>query len=164
MSARWVRVSALAGVVGLASLARADAPPDQYGLFNLDSDTIEDLRTGLFWQRYPSPATYDWKSTFGACANVALTLHPSGWRVPSYKELMTIVDEAPHTEYEQGALVTKAIDPNAFPGTPVTSNYWTSSSFPGQPGSGYAIDFGTGLPQAQSKTQTLFVRCVHDPP
>jgi hypothetical protein len=153
----------LAGVVALSSLARADAPPDQYNLFNLNTVIIEDLNTGLHWQRYPSLTPVPWAGTFGVCDSVSLDTYTTGWRVPSYKELLTLVDEVPHTEYENGALVQKAIDPNAFPGTAVDTPYWSSSVPASQPTNGYAVNFHTGVPQLQDTLTSFYVRCVHDP-
>jgi hypothetical protein len=154
-------------VVVLATLARADAPTDQYNLFNLNSDVIQDLRTGLFWQRYPSTTPVSFTEAAAMCQALSLDTMPTGWRVPSYKELLTIVDEAPHYEYENGVLVQKWIDPNAFPGitgAPVLMYpYWTSSAYPVTPPSGYAyaVNFNSGFPQSQSMSTPQYVRCVH---
>lgn len=158
----WLRVTSAAGVVALASLARADAPGDQYNLFNLNSDVIQDNWTGLRWQRYASTTPVPWAGTFGVCASLSLDTYTTGWRVPSYKELLTLVDEAPHTEYENGALVQKAIDPNAFPRILVDTPYWTSSASAAQPGNAYSVNFHTGVPQIQDELNSLYVRCVHD--
>jgi hypothetical protein len=158
----WLRVTSVAGVAALASLARADAPIDQYNLFNLNSDVIQDNYTGLRWQRYASTTPVPWAGTFAVCASVSLDTYTTGWRVPSYKELLTIVDEAPHTEYENGLLVQKAIDPNAFPGTAVDNPYWTSSVPAFQPTNAYSVNFHTGVPQLQDALNPIYVRCVHD--
>jgi hypothetical protein len=163
VSARiWLRATAGAGVVALASLARADAPSDQYYFFNSSAGTITDNFTGLVWQRYASTAPVPWASSFAVCASMSTS--KVTWRVPSYKELLTLVDEVPHTEYENGALVSKAIDPNAFPGTAVDASYWSSSMPASQAGNAnaFAVDFHTGVPQLQDSLQNLYVRCVHD--
>jgi hypothetical protein len=165
VSARlWLRVTSAAAAVALSSLARADAPPDQYDLFNVNSDVIQDLYTDLYWQRYASSTPVPWARSFAVCESLSLGKYPNGWRVPSYKELLTLVDEAPHTEYESGALVQKAIDPNAFPGTTVDTPYWTSSMPASQPTNAYAVNFHTGVPQLQDALTSFYVRCVHDPP
>jgi hypothetical protein len=169
-AARWLRAaSGAGGLVALASFARADAPPDQYVLFNSGSSVIQDARTKLIWQRYASTAPVVFKDplgagndAFGACAGVSLSTFPTGWRLPSYKELLTIVDEAPHTEYEGGSLVFKAIDPNAFPSTSALYPYWSSSMAPSSPGSAYAVSFHTGVSITQDITTPAYVRCVHD--
>lgn len=79
------------------------------------------------------------------------------WRVPSYKELLTLVDESPHQDYVQGLIV--AIDANAFPSTPA-SQFWTSSLDPMNPTQAYAVDFGTGVGSLESVMFPLFVRRV----
>ena len=153
-------------VVVLATLARADAPSDQYNLFNGNSDIIQDVRTGLTWQREPSPTAVSFTDAAAACQALSLDTFTSGWRVPSYKELLTLVDEAPHVEYEGGMLVEKWIDGNAFLGdarSPVIQHaYWTSSAYPGKPPlSAYTVDFGSGTSLAQGMGMLEYVRCVH---
>jgi hypothetical protein len=155
-------ILAASAVVALATLARADAPPDQYSLFNTRSDVIQDVRTGLSWQRIASPILVEQSGAFALCAALSLDALATGWRVPSYKELLTLVDEAPHTEYENGQLMEKAIDADAFPATATDSAYWTSSPYPAQADSAYAVNFHTGVPLADDPGVVHYVRCVHD--
>ena len=157
---------AASAVVVLATLARADAPGDQYNLFNLNSDVIQDLKTGLYWQRYPLTTGLSFYDAATQCGQLSLDTLTTGWRVPSYKELLTLVDELPHVEYEGGQLVEKWIDGNAFPGVtaaPVTMyGYWTSSAYPVPPGGyAYTVNFSSGIPQPQTVTTPQYVRCVH---
>jgi hypothetical protein len=160
---RLLRASlAASAAVVLATLARADAPSDQYGTFNLSTPVIADAKTGLSWQRYPPTAGVSFQGAADYCATLSLYIFASGWRVPSYKELLTLVDEAPHVEYEGTTVVEKFIDANAFPGAAVTTSpYWTSSAYPAQAGSAYVVDFHTGVPQAQDTGFSAYVRCVH---
>src|SRR5262249_21144628 len=137
-----------------------------------------DQKTKLIWQRCPSTlvtkggcapdmSTFDEATVY--CSMLTLDTGATGhgvmgWRVPSYKELLTLVDEAPHTEYEDGALVYKYIDGNAFLGTPTDRVYWTSSLAPNfSPRSAFAVDFanGTGVIQRYAN-ERYHVRCVHD--
>jgi hypothetical protein len=163
----WIRATLGAStVVILATLARADAPQTQYNLFNNSSDVIQDLQTGLYWQRYPSAAELSFDAAATYCGQVSLDTLTTGWRVPSYKELQTLVDESPHYEYENGQLVEKWIDGNAFLGpleSPVlAAGYWTSSPYPGPPAAnGYTVNFNTGYAQNQSLATLQYVRCVH---
>src|ERR1700722_7009203 len=132
---RWSRATfGASAILVLVTLARADAPFDQYNLFNLNSDVIQDQQTGLYWQRYPPTNGVNFDGAALYCGQLSLDTFASGWRVPSYKELLTLVDESPHVEYENGTVVEKYIDGNAFPGTEVlSSSYWTSSAYPGSP-------------------------------
>jgi len=159
---RWLRVAVIAGgVISLASFARADAPINQYGLFDQTTPYILDQRTGLTWQRYASTTPVLYADAFAVCS----ALPPDQgkvWRVPSYKELLTIVDEVPHEEYENGQLVLKAIDSHAFPGTAAGNPYWSSSLMPSSPGYAFAVNFHTGAAVQQDVAFNGYVRCVHD--
>jgi len=147
-------------VVTAGLVARADAPAGQYGPFNQANTVITDAKTNLAWQRTVTTRT-DFAGAVAACRGLSLGTFPSGWRLPSYKELLTLVDESPHTEYPTGAPQQIAIDPYAFPETPVTpSNYWTSSVAGGQV---FSVEFVQGNASLQSPTATQYVRCVHDP-
>jgi hypothetical protein len=153
---------AAVGLVAIVSLARADAPPDQYAFFNSATLTIADNYTKLVWQRTAPSGPFQFGQAATYCQGLSLDGYVD-WRVPSYKELLTLVDEHPHFEYENGALVPHAIDPNAFPGTAVGTPYWTSSYYPEDPtqSSAYSIDFRSGQAFQTTLTQGLYVRCVH---
>jgi hypothetical protein len=154
---------AAASTLVIAASARAGAPGDQYDLFAMNTLTIRDRSTGLTWQRNVSPQTFTFDDAATYCSTLSMPVFAGGWRVPSYKELLTLVDEQPHTEYDtiKLDLVEKWIDGNAFPATPVSETYWTSSLYP-KAGRAYAVDFGTGAPIAQFTGIGQFVRCVHD--
>jgi hypothetical protein len=150
-------------VVTIAVLARAEAPPDQYDAFNRADTVITDAKTLLGWQRTVTTLT-DFPGAVAACNGLSLGTLAAGWRLPSYKELLTLVDEYPHTEYPTGGPQLIAIDGHAFPETPVTPTpfYWTSSVVPGG-GSAFAVEFVRGNGHVQSMSSMLYVRCVHDP-
>jgi hypothetical protein len=162
-----VRASlAATGGLVLAATARADAPGDQYGLFDSSAQTIQDARTGLIWQRNAPTQALGFYDAATYCAALSLSTPSggaqSGWRVPSYKELLTLVDETPHTEYVDYGLIEVWIDANAFPETAVTLEYWTSSMYLGNSLYAYTVDFGDGYGDRQYTVATLYVRCVHD--
>jgi len=167
---RRVRARAVVGLTGvglLASVARADAPGDQYGLFSGNSVTIYDTYTRLTWQRDTQLQTMTFDEAAAHCASLSLGSLPSGWRVPSYKELLTIVDEAPHVDYLDWPYVPKAIDRNAFPdsspdSTPVDAPYWTSSISPPPSPKAYAVNFQDGTATVQQLNYLAYARCVHD--
>ncbi len=149
----WIGLAAFAASGLVAFLARAiGAPSDQYDIFNKTDPTITDAKTGLDWQRYPSDAGL---VQFGAVAC------PTGFRLPTYKELLTLVDEDPHYEYDPEAGSTlRYIDPNAFPGTPA-DNFWSLSADRSENGWPKMVNFGTGRTATASSTnQEAYVRCV----
>jgi hypothetical protein len=166
-------VSASGAVVVVASAARADAPggaSGQYGLFDATNVVIYDRNSRLWWQR----EAYSQVTFLGAanyCANLSLgpLMPPTGWRVPSVKELLTLVDESPHYEYENGTPQQKYIDSHAFglslsgvAFTPVDAPYWSSSLYATNSTKGYLVDFSTGQTATYSTGSGNYVRCVHD--
>jgi hypothetical protein len=152
----------VAFAIQLASEARAEAPAQQYGAFDQFVAVISDNKTGLYWQRGFGPQTDYW-GALAYCQSLSLPSYPSGWRVPSYKELLTLVDEQPHTEYGTGVPTQVAIDPNAFgpglwggtPGAP----FW-SSSVVILGGRAYDVDFSDGTVNRDQLSQLNYVRCV----
>lgn len=112
--------------------------------------TISDLATGLMWQQADSAAGLDWQAALRYAQELRLADHDD-WRLPSVKELQSIVD---YTRSPQ-ATGTAAIDP-VFAISRITdprgiSDYpffWSATTHldgprPGQHAA-YVI-FGTGL-------------------
>lgn len=79
-------------------------------------DVVTDRGTGLTWQRRPSERTLSFSEAQSYCSNLAL--EGDGWRLPSMKELQTIVDES---------RPSPAVDPEIFPGVTTTSLFRTST-------------------------------------
>jgi hypothetical protein len=153
--------------------AAADAPrsPPQYAQFLADTPTIKDNFTLLEWDRRSILSGIGHGATFSAATSTvcppmtSFKKDPSNMspgRLPSLKELLTILDEAPHDEYEFGAVVPKMIDQLAFADTPVDLPYWSSTPAGGV-GSGmvWTLSFRTGEMKALATTgDTANVRCV----
>jgi Protein of unknown function (DUF1566) len=141
--------------------AAADAPVDQYEQFVRDPSptslkTLRDLHTTLVWQRFILTPLM---TAAGARNHCGFTF--GAGRVPSVKELLTLVDEEPHTEYDSSQVVTKMIDGQAFPNTPVDQPFWTSSQAPD--GKVWGLSFATGTlveldPGAAAPS--AYVRCL----
>jgi hypothetical protein len=129
MHALSAKISGLSLALVTLLLAPAMAAPRYTP--SADGQEIADSKTGLVWRRCAEGM--DWKGNtctnnavfsnyFGAEAR-AKTAATSGkpWRLPTLKELSGIVAVR---EAEEGK---PAIDPVAFPATPV-ARFWTSSS------------------------------------
>lgn len=152
-------------LVGAAAMlviapAFASAPPDQYDAFNRQNDTIRDSKTQLTWQRYVDSSLRDYASAESYCATLRVDASDArAWRLPTVKELLTLVDEQPHVEYQIGTgLQTLAIDARAFPDT-APGEYWSSSyAF----GHAWFVDFEFGESNYGSVTTGRHVRCVSD--
>jgi hypothetical protein len=157
MRARRIVLSLVSGAIALVVPAHADAPPDQYKTFNQGNDTISDRYTLLEWQRYPSASTTSLASAIAACDAMG-----AGWRLPSVKELQTLVDERPHLEYDAalGQDVYKFIDRHAFPQTPTGSPYWTSSPAVPSANDYWVVRFDRGTTESRTRTDQALARCV----
>lgn len=141
----------------LAVPARADAPSGQYESFAKDFPFILDVNTHLRWQRFVDPQIklQSIPPAQNYCGGLALG---SGYRLPTVKELLTLVDEEPHSEFEQGASTQRYIDRNAFAGTPTDLRYLTLNDDGGNP---WLVDFGTGTAEHQKGSAgTFYIRCV----
>jgi hypothetical protein len=136
----------------------ADAPFEgadrQYDLFT-DADTqIVDRFTRLEWSRPRSPtypAAVNFQDAQTRCTN-------EGRRLPSLKELLSLVDEEPHLEYEGTETASKMIDRRAFSKTPTTNDFWTSSVRLN--GKIATVSFMTGVTSEATPTDQRWVRCV----
>jgi hypothetical protein len=128
-----------------ASVGRADVPSDCYAVAN---GTVLDTKTTLTWQQALDAGSYAWTDAQTYCAT--LDLDGTNWRLPSMKELMTIVD------------VTRAdpaIDPATFPATP-SDYFWSSSPVVGSPNAAWGVNFNKGSAGAGPLDFTARVRCV----
>ncbi len=158
----------VAGVIDLATQARADAPAGQYSYYDQYTPYIIDQRTGLTWQRFsiafPAAPPMDFAAATAYCAaySVPVGALQKGWRVPSYKELLTLVDEVPHLQNDG---LWHALDSRAFYDTPVDKSYWTSSLYPlpqnDQSVHAYIVNFKDGTGGHDTPMYTGYVRCVH---
>lgn len=124
---------------------RADVPDGRYGM---TSATVTDMRTKLVWERNISETTVAWQAASDHCAS--LDIDGAKWRLPSMKELQTIVDRSG---------VTPTIDPNAFSATPAKP-FWTSSSRLTTMDA-WTVDFSNGYTAYSNvDSATGLVRCV----
>ena len=111
-------------------------------------ETVSDLGTGLVWQRFSDSTTRGWDDAVRYCS--ALALPGSGWRLPSMKELQTLLD--------LGRQIP-ALDPAAFPAAP-TEQYWTSSPLAGSTTDAWSVSFRVGAASPLSRDNLNWVRCV----
>ena len=135
------------GAIGTrAHRAGADAPSGRYTLPG--DGTVVDTKTQLTWQRVVPGSTFNWTDAMTYCQNPGLP--GTGWRLPSVKELQTIVDVT---------LSNPAIDGTAFPGTPVDT-FWTSSPVAGGASQVWAVNFADGTQFGPAVSTATRVRCV----
>jgi hypothetical protein len=142
--ARFLAVVALATVAFTRS-ADANAPAGRY---TTTGGTVYDTKTKLTWQQTVAPVTYTWAGAKTYCAG--LNLGGTGWRLPTVKELQTIVDDS---------RTNPPIDATAFPSTPA-GTFWSSSPLAGSSSGAWDVRFDSGRTEAPSVSLTLCVRCV----
>lgn len=148
-------VRRLAIACGLGALAHATAfaaAPARH--YQLSADTAFDVRTRLEWARQPSPRV-DLSDAPGACTARA----GGNWRIPSARELETLVDVRATTAptWDRAAFGAVAGDPPVF---------WTLTPLPASaaPARQIVVDFRpTRSITAQGDGELAFVRCVRGP-
>ena len=125
---------------------RADAPP---GYFTDNKNgTVTDNKTGLLWQQGIDPNSETWANAGTYCEG--LVLNGGGWRLPSMKELFTLVDVR---------RINPAIDPAFFPNTP-SDQFRTSSPYSGNSVVAWDVYFSDGSVVVDRRDTTFRVRCV----
>lgn len=112
---------------------------------------VIDVHTELHWQRVlqnQEPVT--WDAAHAHCVSLRL-LGSQRWRLPSAKELQTIVDET-----QTGLLM----DPAAFPRPPGTK-FWTAPAFTRTAATAaFYVDFADGTSEEALVNEAMHVRCV----
>jgi hypothetical protein len=156
MKLRTVRRTVLA-LVACAITASAEAPQSQYERFDQNSFEINDSATHLYWDRRRVQKFTQAEASLYCSSLIFVDVG----RLPTVKELLTLVDEDPHEEYDvrhSPPLVRKAIDPLAFPNTPTDEAYWTRTPAPGN--RFWTVDFTTGTTSPRDPASKLNARCV----
>ncbi|MEW5855727.1 MAG: DUF1566 domain-containing protein [Myxococcota bacterium] len=126
-------------VVASAAVAGAFAPTGRYVVSEAE---VLDTRTGLTWQRGTSAAGLTWQEARAYCQ--------SPWRLPSARELASLVDVT---------TAWPAIDTDAFPDTPV-EDYWTATPCAFNPGSAWYVEFRWGQVYNNLYESHYWARCV----
>jgi hypothetical protein len=127
-----------------ATSSRGMAPSGRYAISN---GTVLDTKTRLTWQQIAPSQTYTWADATHYCHT--LSLNGSGWRLPTMRELVTLVD------IRQIALM---IDGTAFPGTP--AQWFWAATLALSPSNAWAVDFYSGGTGPYPMSTAYYVRCV----
>ena len=138
-------------VLLLASVAFQASAQERYTPSS-DGDEINDTKTGLTWRRCAEGMTWK-KSTCAGKAVFANQTKDEAWRLPTLKELNSILAVR---EIDVGKA---AIDPNAFPATPI-ARYWTSTSV--GPSYYMVVGFGEGYSGEGERNSPGASRLVRD--
>jgi hypothetical protein len=139
-----VALAALAG-----GLAYANTGPCTY---MVKAGAATDSLTGLTWETDPTDATYTPGNAATHCNGLMLDGNgPGVWRVPTLRELQTIVHEGN---------ANPAIDTNTFTigSDPIC---WSSTPVAAAPGNLWGVQFTDGAVLTYGTTDMHAVRCVH---
>ncbi len=116
-----------------------------------NGDTVTDLVTGLMWQQADDGVARNWVDAVNYCKNLNLG-NSTTWRLPSSRELSTIVDSGQNNP---------AINPS-FSCSGI--RYWSSTSYFAEPSVAWAYSFKAGDFEYRSKSILTNVRCVSGAP
>lgn len=141
---------------------RYGIPPESPINYTDNKDgTITDNYTGLIWKKCPqgmfgndcksgSPSIRIWSEASVECNNLNFA-GKKGWRMPSLKELQSIVDS--------GA-ANPSINKKFFKGS--SDPYWTDTSPAEYPVSKFTVVFSDGSVYYKDMNNFSATRCVHD--
>jgi hypothetical protein len=141
-------LSSLLLVAFSAALEARGAAP--VGRYTLATDTLTDNVTHLTWQRSSPAQKYASDAANAYCQALTIGGFASGWRLPTIKELQSIVDVSTSSP---------AIDSTAFPGT-IGSYFWSSSTYAAHASFVWFVYFGDGNSIGGDASTSALLRCV----
>lgn len=127
---------------------RSDHDDAPNARFIVSNGLVQDTATQLEWQQIGPETQVAWDVAMTQCGS--LDLDGTDWRLPTIKELHTLVDEARNNP---------AADTTAFPGI-TASYYWSSSRPKSFSNLAWAVGFDHGVDVFRPTTTTAYVRCV----
>lgn len=138
----------------LLNYARCVRGPEFSGVLIKSKDGVVDQITGLEWQRTALPVDgMDWQGALSYCENLVLG-GASDWRLPSIKELHSIVDDT--------AAAEPAINTSVF-GATKSGFYWSGTPELGAANTdAFGVQFVTGITATQTTNSLGLIRCVRD--
>ena len=124
-------------------------------LGEFQGEAVLDRETQLIWERTPSPVETRWANAELLCAMKSVGGR-RGWRLPTFFELMTLVDPASHGP------TTRPLLPVGNPFTGIGERaYWSSNTQAIEPTKAYTVDFIVGDLAAEQKHSAHRIWCVH---
>ena len=108
--------------------------------------TWADPQTGLEWQ-CESAGPMDWQAA--QCYARALTLNGGGWRLPTLRELETLLDRTRYRPEMRDEIPFRDV-----------LSYWSSTTFGADRNSAWIVMFDGAYVLSYYKTNAYHVRCV----
>ena len=117
-------------------------------------EAVLDRETQLIWERTPSPVETRWANAELLCAMKSVGGR-RGWRLPTFLELMTLVDPSSR------GTVNRPLLPVGNPFTGIGERaYWSSNTQTIEPTKAYAVDFIVGDLAVEQKRSAHRIWCV----
>ncbi len=166
--AACVSLMALMPAGSLADCQNAWTPSTPNQRFNPQGSWVEDLGTGLIWQRCPLGYTWRPGTGTGSCEDTGSSqwtwvealqaaqrdnLGGWRWRLPNKQELASLVERR---------CSQPAINEALFPNTP-SAFFWTSTPANFEDGYAWFQDFGRGESLPAPTERRLHIRLVREP-
>lgn len=138
-------------------LAAVSAQSQTRYTYSSAGDEVTDSKTGLIWRRCSEGQTWSGSTCNGtaatytheqALAQAQAQAGTAGWRLPNVKELTSIAEKT-H--------INPAIDPAAFPATPL-KGHWSSTPYAvdsNNAGHAWVVRFGDGYVNAAIGNRTF---------
>jgi len=148
----------MGALFGSASATESSFGTSQTGRFAIlntfRQEAVLDLRTQLIWERSPNPIEVTWSTAQSRCT-LKIVGGQTGWRLPSFIELMTLVEPFP----EQAQPVPSLPAGHPFQGVKAGA-YWTSDSSTSEPTHAYTVDLLRADVATHEKSRTNPLWCV----
>jgi Protein of unknown function (DUF1566) len=138
-----IAIGLVTGVVGHAS-----APAGRYTIAN---GAVTDTKTNLTWQQVISLGMYTQAEAASYCAT--LGLNGAMWRLPTMREILTIVDLSVGPP-------GPTIDATTFPNTP-PAFFWSATPYSGSPSNFWSAHFQYGFAYGNTKSDMSYARCLY---
>ncbi|SLM31434.1 exported hypothetical protein [Desulfamplus magnetovallimortis] len=124
-------------------------------LIIINEDVVEDIRTGLQWQRQDDSVERTWSDACKYCEELVLGGYYD-WRIPEIEELVSIID---YTEYSPS--INEDVLESAESYWEVSSFwYWSNTKVASDIYNLWGVGFGRGDVDVDYHTSTNPVRCV----
>jgi hypothetical protein len=123
-------------------------------LSTFQEEAVFDRTTELIWERSPSASEVTWSTAQTRCG-LKRTGGQTGWRLPSFIELMTLIEPTLRRDSSFPAL------PAGHPFQRIKAGpYWTSDLSPLKPAEAYTVDFLRADVAPRQKDQSHPFWCV----
>lgn len=153
----WLLGAAMAAAIVMLSGRPVDAgaPAGRYIVAGSGATgTVTDTRTKLVWQQTAANVLYSWVGAKTYCAGVGTSLGGTGWRVPTIKELSSLIDFASLPHIDQAAF------PNVIADVYWSATPWEQPTVEGVRPAAWAVYFQWAFIALNDRLESHLVRCV----